>query len=93
MTASMGPVADRSAEHLGTTDTAIIKGRQRLMRAARALRNEGTPPPGVDAPELFRVRSCSAVLPEGVDWRVALEDWHLARTSTISAAQELAARR
>ena len=93
MTASMGPVFDRSAEHLGTTDAAIIKGRQRLLRAAKALRSDGTLPPGVDQPELFTVRSCSAVLPEGVDWRTALEDWHLARTDEVSAAQELAARR
>jgi len=87
MTVSMGPTMDRSKEHLGTTDTAIIKARQVLLRAARALREHGTPPPGVDQPELYRVRSCSAMLPEGVDWRTALDDWHRARTNEVSAAQ------
>jgi phenylpropionate dioxygenase-like ring-hydroxylating dioxygenase large terminal subunit len=93
MTTSMGTIADRGTEHLGTTDTAIIRGRQRLLRAAKALRADGVTPPGVDQPELFKVRSCSAVLPEGVDWRTALEDWHLARTTEVSAAQAVAERR
>jgi hypothetical protein len=87
MTTSMGPTFDRSKEHLGTTDAAIIKTRQRFLRAARALREHGTLPPGADRPELYHVRSCTAVLPEGTDWQAALEDWHMARTIDISEAQ------
>jgi len=87
MTTSMGAIMDRTREHLGTTDTAIIKARQRLLGAAKALRDRGVTPPGVDQPELFRVRSCSAVLPADVDWRSALEGWHLARTNEVSPAQ------
>jgi phenylpropionate dioxygenase-like ring-hydroxylating dioxygenase large terminal subunit len=83
---SMGPIQDRSTEHLGTTDTMIIKVRQRLMRAAKALREGGRTPPGADHPELYRVRSCSAVLPEAVDWQTALDDWHHARTVEPPAA-------
>src|SRR5438552_5075098 len=92
MTTSMGPVMNRTREHLGTTDTAIIKVRQRLLGAARALRERGTPPPAAEQPELARVRSCSALLPEGVNWREALADWHHARTNEVSAAQTSAAR-
>jgi len=87
MTTSMGTVFDRSKEHLGTTDAAIIKTRQRFLRSARALREQGTVPPGVDRPDLYRVRSCTAVLPEGADWQTALADWHMARTTEISSAQ------
>jgi phthalate 4,5-dioxygenase len=87
MTTSMGATMNRTREHLGTTDMAIIKARQILLRAARALREQGITPPGADQPELYRVRSCSAMLPEDVDWRTALEDWHLARTNEVSAAQ------
>ena len=36
------------SERLGTSDTAIIQVRRRLMTAARALREQGTPPPGQD---------------------------------------------
>jgi phenylpropionate dioxygenase-like ring-hydroxylating dioxygenase large terminal subunit len=87
MTTSMGAVMDRTKEHLGTTDTAIIRARQRLLNAAKALRDKGVTPPGADQPELFRVRSCSAVLPEDADWRSALEGWHQARTNEVSEAQ------
>ncbi|MGH9785010.1 MAG: hypothetical protein ACRD88_12590, partial [Terriglobia bacterium] len=80
-------VMDRTREHLGTTDTAIIRARQRLLNAAKALRDRGVTPPGADQPELFRVRSCSAVLPEDADWRAALEGWHQARTNEVSDAQ------
>jgi hypothetical protein len=87
MTTSMGSVFDRSKEHLGTTDAAIIKTRQRFLRAARALQADGTLPPGAARPELYRVRSATAVLPEDADWRTALEDWHLCRTTEVSDAQ------
>jgi phthalate 4,5-dioxygenase len=77
---SMGPIMDRSKEHLGTADSTIIRVRRRLMRAAEDLRDKGTTPPGVDNPELYRVRSCQAILPGDVDWKEALEDWHHARS-------------
>lgn len=81
MTASMGPIVNRSAEHLGTTDAMIIQTRRKLLRSARALRDSGITPPAVDNPEVYTVRSCSAVLPGDVDWRAALDDWHHARTT------------
>jgi len=58
---------DRSLEHLGTSDTAIIQVRKRLMGAARALRERGTPPPGQN-PASFNVRSASVILPAGESW-------------------------
>jgi hypothetical protein len=67
----------------------IIQSRRKLLRAARDLRTHGILPPGADRPEVFRVRSCSAVLPKDVDWRVALEDWHLARTNEVRFEQTL----
>jgi len=88
MTTSMGAITNRTREHLGTVDAMIIRTRQRLLRAARALRDEGTPPPICDRPDLFRVRSSSALLPAGVDWRTELEDWHLARTDRLLPSQE-----
>jgi hypothetical protein len=58
---SMGPVMDRSREHLLSTDNGIIMARQRLLRAARAL-EKGEPPPGID-PVTHHVRSAAVVLP------------------------------
>ena len=65
---SQGQIVDRSIERLGTSDTAIIQVRKRLMAAARALRDRGTAAPGVDVPASFRVRSTSIVLPAGAPW-------------------------
>ncbi len=89
MTTSMGPIFNRTKEHLGTTDSAIIQARRLLLGTAQALREHGTPPPGADHPEWFRVRSCSAVLPADADWQTELEDWHLARTNEVRREQTL----
>jgi hypothetical protein len=59
---SMGPIVDRSQEHLTSTDAGIVMARRRLMRVAKALAEEGAPPPGTD-PEQQRVRSVAIVLP------------------------------
>jgi phenylpropionate dioxygenase-like ring-hydroxylating dioxygenase large terminal subunit len=65
---SMGPVFDRSQEHLGTADAMIIRTRKRMLDAASALAERGTAPPGVDEPEVYRVRSGGVVLPVEADW-------------------------
>ena len=44
---SMGPIVDRTNEHLGTTDAAIIRARKLYIKAAIALAEEGVEPPGV----------------------------------------------
>ena len=68
MTESMGSIYDRTKEHLGTTDQMIIRTRRRFMDAARALMEDGTPPPGLETPWAYHQRSGQAVLPAGVDW-------------------------
>jgi hypothetical protein len=68
VTESMGDVYDRSQEHLGTSDMMIIKTRQRLLDAAKALRDEGVVPSGVDEPAVYRVRSGGIILPKDADW-------------------------
>jgi phthalate 4,5-dioxygenase oxygenase subunit len=65
---SMGPVFDRSSEHLGTADAMIIRVRRRLLEAVRAFRDTGEPPAGVDNPEIYRTRPVAALLPKGADW-------------------------
>ena len=58
---SMGPIADRTRENLVSTDNGIIMTRHRLMKAARALRDKGILPPGLD-PAHHKVRSAAVVL-------------------------------
>ena len=73
MTETMGPIYDRTQEHLGTTDAMVIWMRRHLLDAARALRAEGTVPANVDDPSLYRIRPASIVLPEGESWVSATE--------------------
>jgi nitrite reductase/ring-hydroxylating ferredoxin subunit len=68
MTSSMGPIFDRSTEHLGSTDAMVIQVRRRLINAARALVERGITPSGVDNPEFYQVRSGGVFLPTGTDW-------------------------
>jgi phenylpropionate dioxygenase-like ring-hydroxylating dioxygenase large terminal subunit len=68
VTESMGPIYDRTNERLGTSDQMIIRTRKRLIDAARALRDTGKVPPGVDDPGVYGVRSGGAVLARGGDW-------------------------
>jgi len=74
VTESMGTIYQRDAEHLGVTDAGIIRMRRLLIRATRALQNEGTIPPGVDNPEVYKVRSGNVILPNGVNGIEATQD-------------------
>jgi hypothetical protein len=74
ITESMGPIYNRSQEHLGTSDIMIIRTRLRLIRAAQALRDKGELPPGADNPTLYRQRSGGVILPRSVDWIEATRD-------------------
>ena len=70
---SMGPIVDRAKERLVSTDTGIIKARQKLRKAAEAMRDHGETPPGVD-PAHHAVRSAAIVLPEEHDFIEAARD-------------------
>ncbi len=67
MTESAGAIVDRSLEHLGTSDTAIIKMRRLLIDAARAL-EKGVEPAGARDGALYRVRSHSVMIDEDDDF-------------------------
>jgi phenylpropionate dioxygenase-like ring-hydroxylating dioxygenase large terminal subunit len=73
MTETMGPVYDRSQEHLGTTDAMVIYVRKRLITAARAFAADGAAPANVDDASLWRIRPASVLLPEGESWIAATE--------------------
>jgi phthalate 4,5-dioxygenase oxygenase subunit len=65
---SMGAIADRSQEHLGSSDAGIIRVRARLFEAARHLHEHGEEPPGLLEPAAYRRRGCQLVLPHGANW-------------------------
>ena len=65
---SMGPIVDRTKENLVGTDNGIIMARHKLMRAARALADKGTLPPG-RTPEEQMIRSIAVVLPRAQPYK------------------------
>jgi phenylpropionate dioxygenase-like ring-hydroxylating dioxygenase large terminal subunit len=70
VTESMGVITDHSREHLGPGDQMIARTRRRLQRAAKALRDEGALPPGVEEPRIFlEARSGFFVSASRDDWR------------------------
>ncbi|PIT80585.1 aromatic ring-hydroxylating dioxygenase subunit alpha [Limnohabitans sp. JirII-31] len=70
---SMGPIQDRTREHLTFTDRGIVQTRRRLMAAAKALAENGTPPPG-NLPEQQKIRSVATVLPDTAIFHEAARD-------------------
>lgn len=74
MTDSMGAITDRSREHLSHSDIMIARTRRRLLRAARDLENNGTPPPGVNDPFVYHLaRSGEVVVGKVEDWQEVYE--------------------
>jgi hypothetical protein len=74
VTESEGPIYDRSKEHLGTSDTMIVRTRRRLIDAARDFAATGATPPGVDDPEIFAVRGGGTIIDRDSDWLAATEE-------------------
>jgi hypothetical protein len=74
VTGSMGSIYNRSREHLGTTDALIIRTRRCMLQAAKALRDHGITPPGVDNPEIYALRSGGVILHKDLDWWDATKD-------------------
>jgi phthalate 4,5-dioxygenase oxygenase subunit len=69
VTESMGPIVDRTKEHLGTSDRMIMLTRRKLMRSASALAEQGIVPPEVDNVDMFRFQRAGFVLlPKDKDW-------------------------
>jgi len=76
-----GPILDRTKENLCVGDFTIIKARRQLMRASRALHENGTIPPGVRDPGVYRVRAASTVVPDNINWVESVK-----KSVTVSAS-------
>ena len=64
---SMGPIFDRTAEHLVPADAAVVHMRHILLEAAKAVAAGEDAPP---LPDLTKVRAVADTeIPAGADWR------------------------
>jgi phthalate 4,5-dioxygenase oxygenase subunit len=66
---SMGPIMDRTQEHLGSTDRAIVVMRKLLFAAVDAV-EAGGDPPGMDG--YYKLRGMEKLIPPGKAWREEL---------------------
>jgi len=82
---SMGPIVDRTKETLVSTDSGIIMARQRLLRAVKALVDDGVVPPGVDL-DHQRVRSAAVVLPPEQPFKDGAREAMIARPGVAPAS-------
>jgi nitrite reductase/ring-hydroxylating ferredoxin subunit len=80
---SMGRIVDRSSEHLGSSDSAVIRVRRLWLSAVQECQN-GVTPLGVDAPRSYRVRPTAFVINSDQDWTVAADDWISARPGSAA---------
>lgn len=65
---SMGPIVDRSREHLGTSDKAIITFRRILLDVIEDFA-KGVEPLGVDPRTYRHIRSADIVIPKDARWQ------------------------
>jgi hypothetical protein len=76
-TESMGPIVDRTKEHLGVSDSYVIQVRRFLLKALKDL-EAGEPPPGLvydsTKADFSRIRCDVAYLSANVSWRTLFED-------------------
>jgi hypothetical protein len=68
MQESMGAICDRTKEHPGASDAAIVHLRRRLMNATRELGEHKTLPPGVANPALYHKHGDQLLLGAGDSW-------------------------
>ena len=66
---SMGAIADRTLERLGTTDRAIINARRTLLKAVKTVQDGGNR----GSPTYYTVRAFETVLPKGAYWFEAMK--------------------
>jgi hypothetical protein len=67
---SMGPIVDRTHEHLVRTDLAVISARRALLGAIRSV-ERGETPLGVGR-SYYRLRAIEKILEPEIQWREAL---------------------
>ena len=71
---SMGPIVNRTREHLGASDLAVIHFRRTIIDAAERLAREGAAPVGLVQQVNYKtLASGEGMVPLGADWRRVCE--------------------
>lgn len=86
MQETMGRVTNRTMEHLGISDTGIIRTRRALLRAAKLLRDYDIEPESVWDPDVYYIRSAAVVLPRESEWVEASLEYRTPKENVNYAA-------
>jgi phthalate 4,5-dioxygenase oxygenase subunit len=65
-----GDIYDRTQEHFGSGDVAVIRMHTILLDAAKGLAGQGAPPPGIGEYDYRSIHPAEKILEVGEDWRV-----------------------
>jgi phthalate 4,5-dioxygenase oxygenase subunit len=72
---SMGPIYDRTKEHLGSSDLAVIHYRRMMIDAAERYAQTGATPPGLAEPvDYARLHAGEGMIPHSERWQIVMED-------------------
>ncbi|MEX2598143.1 MAG: phthalate 4,5-dioxygenase, partial [Dehalococcoidia bacterium] len=71
---TMGVIADRSLERLGTSDRAIIAARKLLLQAVKTIEDGGSPP-GTGT-QFYHIRAIDRIVPAEQRWEVLKPDMY-----------------
>lgn len=85
VTETMGPICDRTKEHLGASDVCVIGVRRFLLKAVRSLLDGREPPCLITDPQTaFRKPiSTGKMLPRQASWREVLEEEEKGRATSV----------
>ncbi|MDE2899531.1 MAG: aromatic ring-hydroxylating dioxygenase subunit alpha, partial [Chloroflexota bacterium] len=80
---SMGAISDRTREHLGTSDSAILGARRRLLREVANFQ-EGIEPEAPHNGDLYWVRSAAVEAPQSMPMLDVAEQYMAVEKSTLA---------
>jgi phthalate 4,5-dioxygenase len=70
---TQGKILDRTQEHLGASDAAVVAWRRQIIRAARALAEQGEPPEPLRSSFPWgEIKALTTICPVGLSWREAV---------------------
>jgi phthalate 4,5-dioxygenase len=74
----MGPILDRTKEHVGSTDRAIILLRQILLESLKQM-EAGQPTKAIDPASYRNVRAVDKLVPKDIPWKETCKEDYVAR--------------
>jgi phthalate 4,5-dioxygenase len=70
---TQGKILDRTKEHLGASDAAVVAWRRQIIRAARALADDGEVPDALSGKFAWGdIEAVTTVIPKQQTWREAV---------------------